>query len=93
MDNSHRPNSPREYPFILWLKGVIITTFLILPAFVAMCWLYWEEGDGLILFATIILGFFLVVDLLRIWILRPNSLKRSKTKEEKIHKESDILGR
>ncbi len=82
MNVSAMPRSSLMMQRKFWIFKIIETVFFLLPAFVAMCWLYWTERDGTVLFITILLGFFLVVNLLGVWKRRPDFRKRVKTSED-----------
>mgnify|MGYP001766653799 CR=1 FL=1 len=78
----YKPRLPVRLPFRLWLLYLVLVLFLMFPAFVAMCWLYWTERDGVVLFATIFLGLMLVINLFGLWNRLADFLRQVKTSEE-----------
>ncbi|HNT23829.1 MAG TPA: hypothetical protein PKM21_05655 [Anaerolineales bacterium] len=63
----YRPRLPGRPAFREWLLDLIITTFLILPGLLVLLWLYWAERSGVVLYASVWVGFIMVLNLLKLW--------------------------
>ena len=79
--NRFSPFFPPRRTAKRWLLDWI-DVILIVPAFLAFCWLYWSERTLFALILMLYMGFFTAVVFIRLWNLRPDSRKPSETNEE-----------